>query len=158
VAIIGLSTAVPRPPLVASGELGKPQRMALASLLAHREVKRRFPVILQHHPWHNPPGARHRYFEGLLDAAQEGEVLRTLDRGLLLHGHKHRRIHRTIDTDRGHLDAIGSTSASLLHEDTDRAAGFNLYEVDDDGNLVDVRAFRHEPSSGALVPTSVPRA
>jgi 3',5'-cyclic AMP phosphodiesterase CpdA len=158
VAIIGLSTAVPRPPLVASGELGSPQRAALHSLLAHREVKSRFPIILQHHPWHNPPTLRARFMGGLSDAEEEAEVLSVLERGLLLHGHKHRRIHRTIGTARGRLDAIGSTSASLLDDDTDRAAGFNLYEVDGDAGLTRVSAFRHNPETGELVPTDVPRA
>ena len=155
VAIIGLSTAVPSPPLVASGKLGKAQRMALHSLLAHREVRRRFPVLLQHHPWHNPAGARHRLLEGLLDAEEEAEVLKVIDRGLLLHGHKHRRIHRVIPTERGHIDAIGSTSASLIDADLDRMAGFNVYEIDRE--LLNVSAFRYEPS-GALIPTNVPRA
>src|SRR4051812_15799719 len=53
-AIIGMSSAVPRPPLVASGELGKDQIEALARILAHDEVKRRTLVLALHHPVHNP--------------------------------------------------------------------------------------------------------
>ena len=65
VALIGLSTAVPRPPLVAAGEFGPKQLEALGRLLEHPEVRSRTPVILQHHPWHNPPERVRRMLEGL---------------------------------------------------------------------------------------------
>ena len=39
------------------------------------------------------------------------------------------------DHDRGHIDAVGATSASLLHASDERMAGFNVYEVRDDGTL-----------------------
>jgi 3',5'-cyclic AMP phosphodiesterase CpdA len=154
VAIIGLSSAVPRMPLVASGELGHSQRMALHALLEHAEVRGLFPVILQHHPWHQPAKASKRFMQGLVDADAELDVLRTVERGVLLHGHLHARIHRTIVTDRGHIDAIGSTSASLVHDDSDRMSGFNIYEIDD-GALVAIEA--HRWNGDGFVPTAVPR-
>ncbi len=156
-AIIGLSTAVPRPPLVASGALGKPQRMALHSLLSHEQVARRLPVLLQHHPWHNPPNAAKTALEGLTDAAAEGEVLQQLERGLLLHGHLHRRIHRRLPTRHGYLEAIGSTSASLGHDDPARMAGVNCYEIDDGGQISRLESLRLDLMAGKLVPTELPR-
>ncbi len=134
VAIIGLSTARPRPPFVASGSLGDPQIQALRRALAHPEVSRRTVVLLQHHPWHHK-GALHKLFEGLWDAEAEADALRLLPRGLLLHGHEHRRIHREVPTDRGHIDAVGATSASLIHNSDERMSGFNLYEIQEDGRL-----------------------
>lgn len=133
VALIGLSTALPRLPLVASGSLGRPQLDALARVLDHPEVKGRTAVILQHHPIHNHPSAAKRVLEGLGDAADEARLLGQVRRGLVLHGHLHRRVRRRLHTDRGHLDAVGATSASLLHESDERMAGFNVYEVNDDG-------------------------
>src|SRR3954453_12941932 len=65
VAIIGLSSAVPRPPLMASGQLGTLQLDALAAILAHPEVERRTPVVLIHHPIHNPPSKAKTFVEGL---------------------------------------------------------------------------------------------
>jgi 3',5'-cyclic AMP phosphodiesterase CpdA len=132
-AIIGVSTAVPRPPLVASGVVGVPQLKALERILAHPEVAARTAVILQHHPIHNPPSAAKALLEGLVDAPAEASLLARLRRGLLLHGHLHRRIHRSLSTDRGHLDAVGATSASLLHQSDERMAGFNVYELTPDG-------------------------
>ncbi len=157
VAIIGLSTAVPRPPLVASGQLGKLQRMALHSLLAHREVQARLAIIIQHHPWHLPGRRIKVAFEGLTDAPEQLQALDQLERGLLLHGHLHRRIRRTIPTSCGSIESIGSTSASLIHDDPDRMSGFNIYEIaDDDGSLLGVEAFRLDVAQRRFVPTAVP--
>lgn len=136
VAFIGLSTAVPRPPLVASGQLGAAQRRGLERALRHPEVKRRTVVVLQHHPIINPPRFAKVLLEGLLDAKAEVELLADLSHGLVLHGHLHRRCHRRLETRAGHLDVLGATSASLLHDSDERGASFNLYEVNDDGDIV----------------------
>jgi len=157
IAIIGLSTAVARPPLVASGALGDAQLERLGRVLTHPEVLGRTVVILQHHPIHNPTSRVKTLLEGLTDAAREIELLADLERGLVLHGHLHRRIHRSLMTPRGTVDAIGSTSASLLHEDVDRMAGFNVYTFDDAGALQGVEAHRFEPEPGTFAPMTVPR-
>jgi 3',5'-cyclic AMP phosphodiesterase CpdA len=155
-ALIGLSSAVPRPPLVASGVLGRRQRLALAALLAHDEVRRRTPVILQHHPWHSPKRTAKRLLEGLLDAKQQAEAFAAVEHGMLLHGHLHRRQRRTLDTASGQLHAVCATSASLLHDDEHRMAGFNAYQFGDDGSLESVSAMRYQPGSEAFVATDVP--
>jgi hypothetical protein len=131
VAIIGLSSAVPRLPLVASGKLGRPQLEALARALEHPEVRKRTPVLLVHHPLHNPPSKLKTLVEGLTDAEALAALLSRLDKGLVLHGHLHRRISRKLMTTHGHVLAIGATSASLSHEQATRMSGFNLYEIDD---------------------------
>ncbi|MFO0590993.1 MAG: metallophosphoesterase [Polyangiaceae bacterium] len=141
VALVGLSTAKPRPPFVASGSIGGAQLAAFRRALAHPEVQKRTLVVLQHHPWHHK-GLLHWLVEGLWDAPAEAEMLRHLSRGLLLHGHQHRRIHRTVPTDRGHIDAVGATSASLLHDSDERMAGFNVYEVKDDGSIGAISSHR----------------
>ncbi len=158
VAIIGLSTALPRPPLMASGSLGAGQLRALARVLAHPEVRCRTPVLLQHHPWHNPPSRTKTLFEGLWDAAEEGHALREVERGLLLHGHLHRRIHREVRTERGYLDAVGATSASLIHPAADRMAGFNVYQFDQSGAVVRLASHRLDAASGAFEDAELPRA
>src|SRR6185369_5191635 len=144
VALIGLSTALPRLPLVASGAVGRGQLDALDRILDHPEVRGRTPVILQHHPIHNPEGLAKRMLEGLSDAAEEARLLRCLRHGLLLHGHLHRRIHRVLETDMGHIDAVGATSASLLHESDERMAGFNVYEIGDSGAIEAIGSHRLE--------------
>lgn len=154
-AIIGLSTAKPRPPFMASGALGGSQVDALRRALAHPEVKSRTVVVLQHHPWHNK-GGLHWFLEGLWDHLAEADALRHLDRGLLLHGHQHRRVHRKLRTDRGYIDAVGATSASLLHASDERMAGFNVYEVNDDGTLGKFSSHRIEGHEGEAVEVPIP--
>lgn len=139
-AIIGLSSAVPRPPLMASGELGAAQLDALSRILEHAEVKKRTPVILLHHPIHNPKTKVKTFVEGLWDADTLIAKLSGLQRGLVLHGHLHIRQKRPLETPLGELLSVGATSASLDHEHEHKMAGFNLYEFDAAGALARVEA------------------
>lgn len=146
-AIIGLSSAVPRPPLVASGELGPKQIDALARILGHDEVKRRTPLFAVHHPIHNPPSLVKTWVEGLVDATDLADAVARVERGLLVHGHLHNRMQRTFPTRAGSLLAVGATSASLHHDDRHRMAGYNLYEFDGAGGLLKVEAHVFEPKT-----------
>lgn len=155
-AIVGLSSAVARLPLIASGTLGDRQLAALGRLLDHPEVQRRTPVFLQHHPVHNPPSFAKTLAEGLLDAKALHGAIDHLRHGLLLHGHLHRRMHRILETKHGQIEAVGATSASLLDDREDRMAGFNLYDFADDGKLSAISALRYV-RGGGFVETPVPR-
>jgi 3',5'-cyclic AMP phosphodiesterase CpdA len=140
VAIIGLSSAVPRPPIMASGLLGKLQLEALSRILTHAEVKKRTPVILLHHPVHNPISRMETFLRGLDDADALIAKLAGVQRGLLLHGHLHVRQQQALGTPVGELLSVGATSASLDHHHEHKMAGFNLYEVDDTGKVGKVEA------------------
>lgn len=155
-AFIGLTSAVPRPPLVASGELGMKQLEALARILAHDEVKRRTPVLALHHPIHNPPSRIKVLVEGLVDADHLRDAVADIESGLLLHGHLHGRMQRDFPTKAGKLLAVGATSASLHHEDHHRMAGFNLYEFDGGGDLVLLEAHVLDPPTGSFRIARVP--
>ena len=156
VAIIGLSSAVPRMPLVASGKLGKAQLDALAVVLRHPEVVRRTPVVLMHHPAHNPLSKVRTMLRGLEDAAVFFSTLDDVPQGLLLHGHLHRRIHRTWTTKRGSMQSVGATSASLHHDDATRMAGFNVYEIDGRGHGRAGRCDVFDPVKERFAPAAVP--
>jgi 3',5'-cyclic AMP phosphodiesterase CpdA len=140
-AIIGMSTAVPRGPLMAAGQFGSAQLDVFEKLLEHPEVKKRTKVILQHHPAHNLRNRVVAYLEGLHDSKHMVKKLARLEHGLILHGHSHIRVRRTIETEVGRIDVVGATSASLLSDHPHRHAGFNLYEFDDTtGKLVAIEA------------------
>jgi 3',5'-cyclic AMP phosphodiesterase CpdA len=156
VAIIGLSSAVPRLPLVAAGEIGEPQLRALGDVLAHPEVTSRFPVIALHHPPVHPWSRTKAHLEGLRDAKELLALLATLPRGLVLHGHLHRRIQRELVTPAGKIRQLGATSASLHHADGDRMSGFNVYDVRDDGR-VHVAALVYHPEEGTFREGGVPK-
>lgn len=151
-AIIGLSSAVPRLPLMAAGELGRPQLAALDRALAHPEVKRRTAVLLLHHPVHNPPSLVRTAFEGLWDAPALRQRLDRIRRGLVLHGHLHERMRRPVNAN---VVAVCAASASLHNADEHRMAGFNLYEIDDaSGEVRTIEAHVYDPRTGkfAIVP------
>jgi 3',5'-cyclic AMP phosphodiesterase CpdA len=156
VAIIGLSTALARLPFFASGRLGPGQLDALERILASPEVKGKTPIVLLHHPVDNPPTWLKSRLEGLDDAAHLKRLLSQLSRGLLLHGHLHRRIHRKLTTDTGHIDIIGATSASLVHPSPARMAGYNLYEIADDGVIVSLGAYLYDEAKRDFTSATLP--
>jgi 3',5'-cyclic AMP phosphodiesterase CpdA len=145
-ALIGLSSAIAQAPLFARGEIGAPQRNALAEILARPELKGRGLVYLVHHPAFHM-GKEH-FSKGLQD---EADLRAVLQPGTLLHGHLHRRIAATLDIARGgEVRSFGATSASLEHEDSARMAGFNVYEFDTEGALLRTYGRLAEPSSALL--------
>ena len=150
VAFIALSSAVPRPPFVAAGYVGRLQLEALEELLAHPAVQQRTPVVLIHHP---PVDARPRLTQlrdGLVDAAALRAVLAKLARGMVLFGHLHVRRRCTLRTPAGTIDVIGASGAALDHRDSAIRAGFNLYVVDDRGSLASVEARVLDPVRGGF--------
>ena len=86
------------------------------------------------------------------------DVVRTVEKGLLVHGHLHGRMQRAVPTRAGSILSIGATSASLHHDDEHRMAGFNVYEFDGGGALTDVAAHVFEPATESFRIDSVPSA
>lgn len=147
-AIIGLTSAVPRPPFVSAGYVGSEQLRALERILQHPEVARRTPVLLIHH---SPLDSRFRLEQlrsGLVDAGALRRTLEPLARGLVLYGHLHIRLHARLITAAGALDAVCATAAALDHSDVRVRAGFNLYELDDAGSICAIEARVLVPASG----------
>ncbi len=144
-AIIGLSSAVPRPPFVAAGYVGHAQLQALKTILDHPEVSRRLPVVLIHHP---PVDSRNRLRQlrdGLTDAGSLCGVLAPLSHGLVLFGHLHCRVRCALRS----LDVVGASGAALDHPGDAIRAGYNLYEVDE-GRVARIEAHVLDAAGGAL--------
>jgi 3',5'-cyclic AMP phosphodiesterase CpdA len=153
VAIVGLTSAVPRPPFVAAGEIGSAQARALARVLEHPEVAKRTLVLALHHPVVYDGSGMKRYVEGLRDAYRVLALVEPIGKGLVLHGHLHRRVQRPIG--RGTMKQVGATSASLHHESPDRMAGFNLYELGADSTF-GISAHVYRPSTSSFDIRTVP--
>jgi 3',5'-cyclic AMP phosphodiesterase CpdA len=150
VAVIALSSAVPRPPFVAAGYVGHLQLEALQEVLAHPAVQQRMPIILIHHP---PVDARPRLIQlrdGLVDAAALRAVLATQARGIVLFGHLHVRRRCRLRTETGTIDVIGASGAALDHRNPAIRAGFNLYVVDEAGSLASAEAHVLDPLRGGF--------
>jgi 3',5'-cyclic AMP phosphodiesterase CpdA len=123
-ALIGVSTAVPTPPFLATGRLGAPQIARMAALLAGAAAQ--FRVVLIHHPPHVVPRSR---LKRLIDAAAFREAIATAGAELVIHGHDHRGSLAWIDGPRGRVPVIGVPSASAAFGTDHDAAGYNLYRI-----------------------------
>jgi 3',5'-cyclic AMP phosphodiesterase CpdA len=156
VAIIALSSAVPRPPFVSSGYLGPEQLAAFEAALAHPEVSRRTPVVLVHHPPVDPRTRLGQRLDGLTDGAAFRRCLGVLSRGLVLFGHLHRRVRCRLPTATGALDVVGASGAALDHPDRSVRAGLNWYDIDTLGAVARMEALVLDPAGAALHPVPIP--
>ncbi len=87
VAFIGVSTAVPSPPLLAIGTVGRDQAARLAEALDRAGRDGLFRVVLMHHP---PMMIHGTARTALTDRREVQAVLRRCGAELVLHGHHHR--------------------------------------------------------------------
>jgi len=150
IAIVGLSSAVPRAPFVAAGEIGRTQLDALSALIEHEEVRGRTLVLLVHHPPTAPRSRVKRFMESLRDGDALLHRLRHVRRGLILHGHLHKRVRASVRTDAGEIVVAGAPSASLHHSSEARMSGFNVYEISADGSIDSIDTHFFDPSRGAF--------
>lgn len=127
-ALIGVSTAVPTAPLMATGALGRTQLGALDRILDGLSGSPVFRVLLIHHPLRS--AARHKR---LTDSADVVALLKRHGVELILHGHDH--IHSTMwfDGPRGRIPAVGVPSASATARGHKPAAAYNLFSIARDG-------------------------
>jgi 3',5'-cyclic AMP phosphodiesterase CpdA len=125
VALIGLSTAVPTGPFMASGRLGDAQLRRFDRALGEVDEGVTFRVILIHHPPTRYPGDR---LKRLTDAAGFRDVLRRRGADLVLHGHIHVNALAWLDGPRGKIPSVSVPSASS-NERGDAPAGYNLFRI-----------------------------
>ena len=127
-ALIGVSSAVPTPPLMATGRLGGTQLDALERTLADLAAEQAFRVLLIHHPLRS-----HSRFKRLTDSSKLLALLKSYGVDLVLHGHDH--VHSTIwidGPDRA-IPVVGVPSASALAHGRYPAAAYNLFSIERDG-------------------------
>jgi 3',5'-cyclic AMP phosphodiesterase CpdA len=127
IALIGLSSATPTPPLMATGTLGRSQLEKLEGLLASLADKPVFRVLLVHHPVQSNSRVKR-----LTDSADLRALLRRRGVELVLHGHDH--IHSTIRIDGpdGAIPVIGVPSASAIAHGRYPSAAYNIYRIEQD--------------------------
>ena len=127
-ALIGLSSAVPTPPLMATGWLGRTQLDALERVLTGLPAEQAFRVLLIHHPLHSDARTKR-----LTDSGQLLALLKQHGVELVLHGHDH--VHSTIwvDGPNGKIATIGVPSASAVAHGRHPAAAYNLFSIEREG-------------------------
>lgn len=130
-ALIGVSTAVPTAPFMATGRLGREQRNALERLLPQLESENLFRVLLIHHP---PITLKGRWAARLQDSDELLTLISKHGVELVLHGHDHRHATVWIDGPDTKIPAIGVPSASAIARGHNQPAAYNLFSVEREGN------------------------
>jgi 3',5'-cyclic AMP phosphodiesterase CpdA len=129
--LIGVSTAVPTAPFMATGRLGSQQRDELAALLTRHAADDCFRVLMIHHPLRS---SRSRTHKRLTDSAALLELLRRHGVQLILHGHDHEHSLMWFDGPAGRIPAVGVPSASAVDDSKHDPAAYNLFRVARDGD------------------------
>jgi 3',5'-cyclic AMP phosphodiesterase CpdA len=134
VALIGVDSAVPTPPLMAWGRVGRKQIARLEAILERLRSAGLFRLVLVHHP---PLRGQADATRGLRDAADFEDALERSGAELVIHGHNHRNMlawlpHRSGPPARPHrIAVVGAPSASLGRARGREAFGrYNLYRIE----------------------------
>ncbi len=144
VALVGLNSGVPKPPLLATGTLGEAQISEAEKLLLDLGRQGLCRVVLIHHP----PLTTESRFKRLTDAAAFQAMIRRVGCELVLHGHNHRSEVARIDGPQGDIPVIGVTSASAAPDSKYGRARYHLIGIERLGVgwriAVDIRALRDD--------------
>ena len=124
--IIGLSSACPSGPFLATGSVGEEQQRRLAGMLQESERGGLFRVVLLHHP---PVAGVVGHRKRLTDASGVRDVLHRHGAELVLHGHAHRTSFAELPSRVGAVPVIGARSASALSGKPGRMAQYHLYRI-----------------------------
>lgn len=149
VMIIGLSSAVPTPPLKATGRVGRDQLERLASILDEARGEDRLRVLMIHHPAGDGIVGRRK---ALTDAEELRRVLYRRPVDLVLHGHGHHAVRYELESGGGPIPVFGAGSASLTHPDTARSGHCHVFDLD--GRDLRVTHYHYRPDDDRFAATS----
>ncbi|KAB2910982.1 MAG: metallophosphoesterase [Hyphomicrobiaceae bacterium] len=128
VALIGVNSAVPTPPLIAWGRVGRDQLSRLAGILDRLGSEGIFRFVLIHHP---PLPGQADTARGLRDARALEAVLARHGAELVSHGHNHEDTLVWCRTAGASVPVVGAASGSLgRHYKSEPLARYNLYRID----------------------------
>jgi 3',5'-cyclic AMP phosphodiesterase CpdA len=142
VALVGLNSGVPKPPLLATGTLGDAQIAAAEKLLAALGREGLCRVVMIHHP----PLTTESRFKRLTDAAAFQAMIRRVGCEIVLHGHNHRSEVARIAGPQGAIPVVGVTSASAAPESKYGRARYHLIGIEREASgwriTLDIRALK----------------
>ncbi|WP_133774106.1 metallophosphoesterase family protein [Enterovirga rhinocerotis] len=128
VAFVGLSSAVPTAPFVASGRLGRSQIKRAEECLAALATEKLARVVMVHHPPHvgGAPAGRN-----LVDAHRFERMIAKVGADLVIHGHNHVSSVAILEGPGGPVPVVGAPSASARGGVVVHRAGYLLFRVED---------------------------
>jgi 3',5'-cyclic AMP phosphodiesterase CpdA len=122
-ALIGLSSARPSAPFLAVGSLGSAQLARFENVLEQAGRRGLVRIVLLHHP---PVPGSIAWRKRLTDARLLAETLSRQGAELILHGHAHVSMARTLVAGMRNIPAFGAPSASYAGSNPQRAARYHL--------------------------------
>ncbi|WP_086644104.1 metallophosphoesterase [Acetobacter sp. DsW_063] len=125
VALVGINSAIPTPPFMAGGRIGREQAERLIATLHRLRTEGLCRIVMIHHP---PRPGLVVPRKALWDAGMFAEAIAEAGAELVLHGHSHRGTDSVVPGSDTPL--IGVTSASHSPGRLDRAAGWNRIVVE----------------------------
>jgi 3',5'-cyclic AMP phosphodiesterase CpdA len=131
VALIGVSTARASAPFMATGHVSVPQATLLDEALEAAGHEGLFRVVMIHHP---PIRGSTNWHKRLIGGSRVRAAIRTRGAELVLHGHTHLATRMEVDGPDGPVPVIGVPSASQTPGGKMPGAGFNLFDVEADGD------------------------
>jgi 3',5'-cyclic AMP phosphodiesterase CpdA len=159
IALVGLSSAVPTLPFVASGRIGRRQMRAASDLLA--ELGRDphcFRLVMIHHPPHVGGAQAGR---NLTDAPAFEAMIGRVGAELIVHGHNHVGSLAHLSGPRGPVPVVGAPSASARGGTLTHKAGYHLFTIgqDETGFLLtaELRGLKPDGTIGGLGMLSLSR-
>ena len=150
-ALIGVSTAIPTAPFMATGVVGRKQREALERILPQLARENLCRVLMIHHPPYIAPG---RWIARLRDADELRDILKRHGAEMGLHGHDHRHAIEWFDGPNRKIPVIGVPSSSASpggHYDPSAYNLFSITRANDNWRIEQtVRGFVNESSPDAI--------
>jgi 3',5'-cyclic AMP phosphodiesterase CpdA len=129
-ALVGLNTATPTGPFLATGRAGGEQLARLGRLLEELAGSGLWRVLLLHHP--PTEGASRR--RALTDAPALREVLGKAGAELVLHGHAHRTLLGELPGPSGPIPVVGARSGTDAGSRPGKLAQYHLYRFEPGGD------------------------
>ncbi|MDQ2639511.1 MAG: metallophosphoesterase [Pseudomonadota bacterium] len=150
VSYIGLTSALPTAPLLATGRLGAAQLERLEALLAEEGQADRIRVVLLHHPLVDGAVSARK---ALADRGALREVLKRAGAELVLHGHARRARLESVPGPRGPIPVMCVPSSTALPNRHDEAARWHLVSlpVARAGRWAQVEVRQWSPGKAAFV-------
>jgi 3',5'-cyclic AMP phosphodiesterase CpdA len=128
-ALVGLSSGVPKPPFFATGTLGQAQLERAEKLLAELGREGLVRVVMIHHP----PLTTEKRFKRLTDAAPFQGMIKRVGCEIILHGHNHRSEVARIAGPAGPVPVVGVASASAAADSKYGRARYHLLRFRESG-------------------------
>ncbi len=141
VALVGVSSAVATPPLMATGTIGERQIGELAHILEGLGREGLFRVVLVHH---SPMAVS--WYRRLTDAGRFLAAIAKTGAELILHGHEHRTTVEHVPVPGGRAPVVGVAAASVRPREGRPGGSYCLYRIEtgrSPGCIMVERGVRH---------------